>query len=351
MSILQVARQCAIRFGRGRSTGPLDAQVRIDLENQLGRFKIWAGNLGVFVPGTASADYRLRNDEEIREILVQMLTRLKKNIEQAIDPPVPELEEDNNSQDAATSSESSSSSPSLRLDDDDSNPDASGEVEVLEAPSRNPLGEIDDIITRLYRLSAIIRRPNSSSESARVAKYIEKGTHGRDLEDFESHVRWQIQFRNPETPPRLLDRLVSAVVARKKRLLYRERHQEKLKQGVDDYFTPDLPVPTTSQLVTGAVKGVSHPKSSSLRRTAIMQRSSQTGPYSVTDASTVNRPRLASYPKSVALSGVTKSAVARREQLDIPPPPRFEMSETTEVVCPYCFKVVDKEETKQPRWT
>ncbi|KAI9788770.1 MAG: hypothetical protein M1816_006551 [Peltula sp. TS41687] len=351
MSIFQVARQCAIRLGRGRPTGPSDAQVRISLENQLGRLKIWAGNLGVFAPGTASADYRLRNDEEIREIMVQMLTRLKKYIDQAMDPQMPELEEDDGSQDAASSSGSSSSSPSLRLDDDDSSPDGSATVDLLEAPSRNPLGEIDDIITRLYRLSAIIRRPNSSNESVRVAKYIEKGTHGQDLEDFESHVRWQVGFRNPETPQRLLDRLVSAVVARKKRLLYRERHQEKLNQGVDDYFASDLPVPTTSQLINGAVKGVSHLKTTSLRKAAILRRSSQTGPYSVTDASTVNPLRLASYPKSVALSGVTRSAVARREQLDIPPPPRLETSETTEIVCPYCFKVVDKEETKHPRWT
>lgn len=343
ISILGLAQQCAQRFARSRSTVSLDEDVRMDLENQLDRFKIWAGYIGAFAPGKASADHRLRDEKDMKEVLLQMLTRLKKSIQQVLHPPVSELEEDNSD---STSLVSGSSSSVLSLDEAS---EPSSEVEVdTSRPSRNLVQEIDDLISRLYQLSAIIRKPVSSSENIRVAKYIEKGTHGEDFEEFRSHVRWQLEFRHREASSTLIDRLVDAVIFRRKKLLYREHHQEKLNQGVHEWSTMDVPegfIPPKANLA------LIRQKSPVVRMAASRQSSSKTLPFSATEASSVNRFGLKSYARSLAPSAVTQSAVARREQLDVPPPPRPETSGVKEVLCPYCSQILDKEEMQGPRWT
>lgn len=42
------------------------------------------------------------------------------------------------------------------------------------------------------------------------------------------------------------------------------------------------------------------------------------------------------------------SAVARRNQLDVPSPPKA--AETQEATCPYCFDVLDQDNMAEPLW-
>ncbi|KAL9116855.1 MAG: hypothetical protein Q9187_006613 [Circinaria calcarea] len=348
-SVLSIARQCAALFGRALSSQSLGKQTRIDLENQLGRFKIWAGNIGVFAARSASLDYRLRNDQDIKEIMVQMLTRLWRTIEQLINPPLAEIQTSEDSECNQSDSSGSSSSLVVSLDADSEAPP--GQLED-HSPDRQ-IQTVDSIITRLYRLSAIIRKPTSFSENAKVTKFIDKAHDGGDMEEYVSHIRWQIQFRFPDTSPVLAERLVNAVVFRRKKLMYRERHQYKLNQGVDDAFGLDvLVLNSLDGPITRGRDAIKVPRHSSpfLKVAATVKSSSQTVPFSATQASSVNRQGLASYAKSSALSGITKSAVARRDQLDVPPPPRPE-SETEEAVCPYCFEIVDKGKMVRAQWT
>ena len=159
-SILEVARNVATVFARGRAKH-VEHYLKSELENELGRFKIWAGNLGVFAPGNASADYRLREDSDIRGVIIQMLDRLRQNIKQAIDPPIPEEPDEHDEDGASKNTDSSSeSSTSISLDEDS---DADAEIEIEQDSDSNDipkkaLSEIKDIITRLYRLSAIVKK-------------------------------------------------------------------------------------------------------------------------------------------------------------------------------------------------
>lgn len=353
-SVLGTTRQCVALFRRGLSSQSLERQSSVDLENQLGRFKIWAGNVGVFAAGNASIDFRLRNDPDIKEVMIQMLTRLRKSIEQLINPPVVEMPapEDNDSH----HSSSSSSSPSLVLSLDASSDLGSADRNLLQwrqKISYDRLQDIDSVITRLYRLSAVIRKPNPFSENTKVTRFIDKAQDRQDMEEYESHIRWQIQFRHPKASPALVDRLTDAVVFRRKKLLYRERHQQKLSHGVDDAFMDELLVPTG----TNATKpcGTNKPQfprqnSPFLKVAATVKSFSPTLPLSATQASSVNRQGMNSYAKSVAFSGMTKSAIARREQLDVPPLPKPE-GDTTEAICPYCFEIVDKAKIARALWT
>jgi hypothetical protein len=47
------------------------------LEDQVGRFSIWAANIGVFAPGRASMDYRLSEAPEIRQLVLGLLETLE----------------------------------------------------------------------------------------------------------------------------------------------------------------------------------------------------------------------------------------------------------------------------------
>ncbi|KAF2182859.1 hypothetical protein K469DRAFT_690585 [Zopfia rhizophila CBS 207.26] len=350
-TILEVARNVATVFTRGR-TSSIHPQLRSDLENHLGRFKIWAGNLGIFAPGNASADHRLRDDQDVKDVIIQMLDRLRQSIKQAIDPPI--LEEDEDDQPNDEDSEGSESSMAISLDRD-SDGEANTEAEETSDPSdisRQALADVDDILTRLYRLSAIIRKPTSSNENVKVAKFIAKEDETPESEEYKASVSWQIRFRHPDISPAILERLIATVVFRRKKLQYRERHKEKLSQGIEHSDPANVLVPTNMQRAT--LLKTAHRRTSSpllAQKATSVKSSSQTLQFSATDASSVDRLKFASYPKSVALSGLTKSAVARREQLDVPRPPVPGSDQSKEAICPYCFHVVDKEEMRHARWT
>lgn len=51
------------------------------LENSLGRFKIWAGSIGLFALGRSGIDFRFRHDEVAREVITTMLEKLKRRLE------------------------------------------------------------------------------------------------------------------------------------------------------------------------------------------------------------------------------------------------------------------------------
>ncbi|KAL9000162.1 MAG: hypothetical protein Q9188_005728 [Gyalolechia gomerana] len=348
--VIDVTRQCVALFGRACSDRTVDARTKADVENHLGRFKIWVGSIGVFAAGKASTDYRLRNDEDVKELLIDLLIRLRRAVDRFLKPVIDEETDNDQPSESAESSDDSEASLVLSIGGE------SGKSSVNTVESKFPshqvtsLQEIDNIISKLYRFSAIIRKPTSLQENTRVAKFIEKDEDRSDATEFDSHVRWQIRFRMPDATEEIVDRLASAVIFRRHKLSYRERHQKKLSQGVESAFQAEVPLqvkPTGLQRRNGPTQ---RQTGLVLKSAASVKSSSNTAPLSATQASSINRRALASYPKSLAGgSNVTKSAVARRDRLDVPPPPKS--VNTTEAVCPYCFEVVDKAGMARPLWT
>jgi hypothetical protein len=55
------------------------------IEEQLARFKMWAGNIGAFADGHASLDYRLRDSEETRRFMLDFLSSLKSFVQSGKD--------------------------------------------------------------------------------------------------------------------------------------------------------------------------------------------------------------------------------------------------------------------------
>ena len=69
--------------------------------------------------------------------------------------------------------------------------------------------------------------------------------------------------------------------------------------------------------------------------------------FSATKASSIEHHQL--YSEFIPLSTVTKSAIARRENLDVPTPPKPQKGLKSK--CPYCSKFLIKAELKKDRWT
>jgi hypothetical protein len=84
-SIVTVARSCVELF---ESSGQVDElavekaafEVEQFLENQAGRFRILAANLGIFAGGHASLDYRLRDSPSVKNLLVGQLLGLQRHL-------------------------------------------------------------------------------------------------------------------------------------------------------------------------------------------------------------------------------------------------------------------------------
>ena len=50
------------------------------MEEQQARFKLWAANLGVFASGQVSIDYRLKDNSDLQDLVLQLLDALYANI-------------------------------------------------------------------------------------------------------------------------------------------------------------------------------------------------------------------------------------------------------------------------------
>lgn len=56
----------------------------ISAEDQLARFKIWTGNIGVDAEGHASLDYRLRDSPQARMLMLELLESLQSHLQRGM---------------------------------------------------------------------------------------------------------------------------------------------------------------------------------------------------------------------------------------------------------------------------
>lgn len=64
-------------FGLLRNLTPETNDPTHDVEDQLGRFNIFARNLGIFADGHGSLDWRLRESEDAQEVTLRLLRSLQ----------------------------------------------------------------------------------------------------------------------------------------------------------------------------------------------------------------------------------------------------------------------------------
>jgi hypothetical protein len=205
-------------------------------QDEIGRFRVWSGNLGALQKGHSSLDYRLRDSPLLSTNALKFLKELEDNINEAI-AVVSEARLPYELQSKPEKSEEDED------DDDDGFFDEDDDDDDEECGSRTELSmrfaEIVDIIDNLYKLSVRIRTPTIRSRSLKAATYKPKDPDtGVDIlsayasYDFEhvkellSHLRQHHQD-DPQGSDYeyLTTRLSAAITLRRRQFKYWKRRE------------------------------------------------------------------------------------------------------------------------------
>ncbi|KAH7066386.1 hypothetical protein BKA63DRAFT_160945 [Paraphoma chrysanthemicola] len=342
----------------------------IRIEDQFARFKMWAGNIGVFAEDHASLDYRLRDSEETRQCMLSFLHSLAGFIQRAVDTINPgsitdqllraDSPVDDNVIDGTDSfdlSVPSTTSSAFQGTETESQQDASEVEFASDLPLQGGrLQRIEKAIDRLYRLSLIIRQPSRFSRHERVERFIMFDEDGNEMnEQFAAFADQLVNHKFAEAPDYLRRKLSRGIVTRRKRFLWRQSHQRKLS-GVGS-------VPDGAKPKLLALDGPRHPDST-IRGTSVVDEARPTPLTSGGDHA-----RIHTAPSKTSASGLpdtplplataledeqsvqsttfTMQSAAVSAEMPRPPKPA---NGSKEFECPYCCLVLPIKHLKAHRW-
>lgn len=221
-------------------------------------------------------------------------------------------------------------------------------------------------MTRLNKLGSSIRRYSTSSLDCRVKAFTEK--HGD--ENYMEIARQIVRFRYRTASPSLHEQLAVSMSARRQRLRYIRRHQEKLSGQVDNKDEPTkrrearrpLPIglPAIDEAVpTGMpVSSPSRhigPKEGQLQVIEQSNRSNRNSAVSATAASSFwptksAIARLRRGDGATVVSSSKGSTTFMAEDLaDYPEPPKREQDQL-HPSCPFCYQPLQELELKVRNW-
>ena len=272
----------------GWSTSNTESLQLSRWQDELGRLRLWAANIGAHRTGQSSLEFRLKDSSHIREQVTNLLLDLGQTFQ--------EVEHVLNSLDNGY--------PSQMEADDFSDDDYDTGEEMTQLHSN-----IVTAINCMFQMSMLVRKP------ARHDFYILP--QSREVLAFRPFDQAHVREKYPEADQGLVERLGLAITLRRQYLRYRERHHAKLNQGLD-IGTEGSAAPTV-MLSDTVVTGV-EPWHIDSQEKAPASPKSQT-----------------SYAPSMLAGGA----------LVIPSPPK-ESSEGAPFECPYCFVMISVDGT--PAW-
>ncbi|PSN59412.1 hypothetical protein BS50DRAFT_508529 [Corynespora cassiicola Philippines] len=178
------------------------------VNDELGRFRLWCGNIAAHRKGKSSLDYRLREASHIRDRVMDLLRSLESALQEAMEII------------------SGQRIPWEDLSDSDSDiSDAStplADTTELQQLASN----VAQINTMLMRLSMSIRNP-APHDQFKESKHI-------DMTYYETFDIDHVRGKFPQADQFLTLRLGRAISRRRQYLRYREDHRNKLAKGLED---------------------------------------------------------------------------------------------------------------------
>jgi hypothetical protein len=334
------------------------------LDDEFGRFRVWAGNLGALQKGHSSLDYRLRDSPLLSSNTLKLLKELEENIAEVIavlssarlpyeQQAKPEDSEDEDEDDGFFSE-----------DEDD---DSKSEPPRTELGQR--FGEIVDIINNMYKLSVRIRQPTLRARSLKAATYRPKApATGVDI--LEQYARFDLQhtrelvthLRNEHTEAKnivdsdpIIDRLAKAVTLRRRQFKYWRRHRDKL--GVSELLEEDRPA------VNPSFQEIDHPERINAPELQVSNldalkfdraASEKTGRTLLSGTEVTRNPNQQSLDDIVDSKSVTSYATTVRDlsnrEIELPPPPKTSEGGEKDFECPYCFIICPSRYGKGRSW-
>ncbi|RYC91915.1 hypothetical protein BFJ63_vAg5358 [Fusarium oxysporum f. sp. narcissi] len=163
------------------------------VEDQLARFSSWANGIGVFAPGSASMDHRLRYAPDVTGVVIGLLESLNYRC-QMFKILISMIESSNQD-----------------------NANQGFQKGLVDAASE---------ISRLNKISNTIRRASKDTQALKASSFQIKDDEGNDVEDIlREHFKHHICDKFPGLGEVLQDRLAQTMLLRRKRILYRRYRQ------------------------------------------------------------------------------------------------------------------------------
>lgn len=250
--------------------------------DELGRLRIWTGNIGAHQTGQSSLDYRLRDASHLKNETVKLLQRLLRLLRDLANVMEDEDQvEDENDEVFFKDSE-------LELEEDNGMTD----IQMLFQSLRNT-------INLLFQISMSIRRP---ADHDRLL-----GVKVKDESYFEPWAQQHISHKFPDATGSIIPRLSAAMARQKAVLKYFEGHREKRKGLSGD---GDIGTQSSETVATEMVLAEDH--------------------LQFLEANSTSGISQTSYAPSISTSN---------ESLSVPAPPRESANENP-FECPYCCLVI-----------
>ncbi|TLD09898.1 hypothetical protein PgNI_05861 [Pyricularia grisea] len=356
------------------------------LASEAEKFELWAVNLGLFVAGHGSLDYRIREAGRLSETIRRFITELLGSLDEIVmmnDPFVP-VENENQLGKHDNSDHDSDDAPS---DDDHSDPET--DIDLL-------VEDVRDLIDRLFKVSTRIRNPSTRIGASKAARHkqVDEDSGVDFLDAIESaeldHIRslflayqkaralqeqsatepaqsmvtqddatqdqvWEpiktVLERNRASPDSfLVQRLARANVARRRQFAYWRCHREKLalhthhSVSAHTPMSPPLGEHLPSQISTDTLPPNSPPLPAPPAPGLLTP--------SVTTATNLDP---AHFEVFTVRSTITVSEYApstwrpARDVVDFPMPPRVAPDQNF-FECPYCFTICPRSTLAEKTW-
>ncbi|KAI3326464.1 hypothetical protein HD806DRAFT_551445 [Xylariaceae sp. AK1471] len=184
------------------------------INDQLSKFKLWAGNIGAHRTGRSSLDYRLRDSSLLHTQVLRLLDYL-----------ITSLNEVHSILSGETLPWDQDSGETGELDEDLKdllmNEDFEFDSELGQLTK-----EIADAISNLLRLSISLRNPAPHDRFM--------STEYANVRYFEANDKAHVEAKFPKASQTLIVRLGQALSQRRQYFRYRESHHEKLARGLFD---------------------------------------------------------------------------------------------------------------------
>lgn len=196
------------------------------LEDEHGRFRVWAGNISAHrAGGRRSLEYRLRDSSNLYSMVLALLDDLLDGLANlaAVSREVNVEKKDVDSQ------SESLHDPYENEDDDEDDAQLFGLVDdekQADDPISRAVEEIREVNICLLRFSMTLRNPARHDQM--------KESSSTSTQYFEAYDIAHVRTKFPEAPPFLHERLGKAISKHRQYFKYREGHHSKLAEGLDD---------------------------------------------------------------------------------------------------------------------
>ncbi len=222
---------------------------RAALEDEMGRFRVWCGNLGALQKGHSSLEYRLRDSPLLSSNTLKFLEELGENLNEAI-AIVSEARlpfEEQAKLETSNEDDDDDDNDSFFSEDEEDKDDEEGSKE-LKTELNMRFGEIVDIIDNLYKLSVRIRTPTIRARSLRASSYKPKDSETgadileayaeydtRHIKELLSHLRHS--SAEQEDNDFLVRRLSAAITLRRRQFKYWKRRKNLILSSSSMKYT------------------------------------------------------------------------------------------------------------------